>query len=381
MVEQLQSQAEVKITTSADGFHTIHLTGTWEVGQTPPSAEDTIAQIDSIAPPTGVTFETSQLTGWDSTLLTYLTAVINHCAQQGISVDKKGLPEGVNRLLSLAAAVPERKGARREAIRQPVLSRIGERTIGLSRSAADLLGFVGEVFIAFVKLLQGRASFRRSDLWLTLQECGVHALPIVTLISMLVGLILAFVGAVQLRVFGAQLFVASLVGIAMVRVMGAVMTGVIMAGRTGARFAAEIGTMQVNEEIDALVTLGISPVEFLVLPRVLALTIMMPLLCLYADLMGILGGFLVGVGMLDLNVMEYYYQTEATVTLNNLWIGLFHSFVFGILIALAGCLRGMQCGRSADAVGSSTTSAVVSAIVAIVVATAIITIILDILGL
>lgn len=379
MVERLPFSAEVRISTSADGIFTIHLTGDWRVGQPPPSAEDTNAQIDTIAART-VAFDTSQLTGWDSTLLTYLTAVINHCSRRSISVDRRGLPEGVNRLLSLAAAVPERKGARRESIRQPVLFRIGERAVGLFRSAADLLGFVGEVSVALIRCLQGKASFRRSDLWVTIQECGAQALPIVTLISMLVGLILAFVGAVQLRVFGAEIFVASLVGIAMVRVMGAVMTGVIMAGRTGARFAAEIGTMQVNEEIDALVTLGVSPVEFLVLPRVLALTIMMPLLCLYADVMGILGGFVVGVWMLDLNVMEYYYQTEATVGLNNVWIGLFHSFVFGILISLAGCLRGMQCGRSADAVGSSTTSAVVSAIVAIVVATAIITVILDILG-
>ncbi|MBF0232207.1 MAG: ABC transporter permease [Desulfamplus sp.] len=213
-----------------------------------------------------------------------------------------------------------------------------------------------------------------------IRECSIDALPIVSLISCLVGLILAFVGAVQLVMFGAQIYVASLVGIAMIRVMGAVMAGVIMAGRTGAAFAAQLGTMEVNEEIDALKTLGISPVEFLVMPRVLALSIMMPLLCLYADLMGILGGLIVGVFMLDLNVIEYYNMTRDSVSLNSFWIGIFQSFVFGILVALSGCLRGMQCKRSASAVGEAATSAVVTGIVSIVIATAVITVLCNVIG-
>jgi len=140
----------------------------------------------------------------------------------------------------------------------------------------EMLGFIGEATVAFMRLLKGKARFRRSDFTLTIQQCGVQAVPIVSLISLLIGLILAFVGAVQLMMFGAQIYVASLVGISMVRVMGAIMTGIIMAGRTGAAFAAQLGTMQVNEEIDALKTLGISPMEFLVLPRMLALVLMMP---------------------------------------------------------------------------------------------------------
>jgi phospholipid/cholesterol/gamma-HCH transport system permease protein len=162
--------------------------------------------------------------------------------------------------------------------------------------------------------------------------------------------------------------------------MGAVMTGIIMAGRTGAAFAAQIGTMEVNEEIDALKTLGISPMEYLVLPRMLALVLMMPLLCLYADLMGILGGSIVAGGMLNINMFQYYIQTKSAVSLNDLWIGLFHSVVFGVLVALAGCLRGMQCGRSASDVGDATTSAVVTSIVSIIVATAIITIMCNVIG-
>jgi phospholipid/cholesterol/gamma-HCH transport system permease protein len=166
----------------------------------------------------------------------------------------------------------------------------------------------------------------------------------------------------------------------MVREMGAIMTGIIMAGRTGAAFAAQLGTMQVNEEIDALKTLGIPPMEFLVLPRMLALTLMMPLLCLYANLMGILGGVAVAVGLYGANPMLYFNRTKEAVGLNDLGIGLFMSIVFGVLVALAGCLRGMQCGRSASAVGDAATSAVVTGIVAIIVATAIITVLCDVIG-
>jgi phospholipid/cholesterol/gamma-HCH transport system permease protein len=242
------------------------------------------------------------------------------------------------------------------------------------------MSFIGEAFIAFTKLLRGKARFRRSDFTLLLQECGAQALLIVSLISVLIGLILAFVGAVQLRMFGAQIYVADLVGIAMVREMGAMMAAIIMAGRTGAAFAAQLGTMQVNEEIDALTTMGISPMEFLVLPRMLALILMMPLLCLYADLMGILGGAIVGIGMLDLSLSQYFHQTQAALDLTNVAIGLFKSVVYGILIAVSGCLRGMQCGRSASAVGAAATSAVVTAIVLIIVSDGLFAVICNALG-
>jgi phospholipid/cholesterol/gamma-HCH transport system permease protein len=358
----------------------IRLADSWKLGTEVPPADEVVKHLQTFPQIKQLTFDTHDLTGWDSTLLIFLAKVIATCAQKNIDVNKTGLPEGVRRLLDLAAAVPERKGARREEVREPFLSRVGGDAMNFGTSSVELLSFVGEASLAFGRFVRGKATFSRADLLALLQDCGIQALPIVTLISVLVGLIFGFVGAVQLQAFGAEIYVASLVGIAMVRVMGAIMTGIIMAGRTGARFAAEIGTMQVNEEIDALQTLGISPMEYLVLPRMLALTLMMPLLCLYADLMGILGGFIVGVGMLDLNILEYYHQTKISVQINNLWIGLLHSFVFGILVALAGCLRGLQCGRSATAVGSATTSAVVTGIVAIIVATAIITVICNVLG-
>jgi phospholipid/cholesterol/gamma-HCH transport system permease protein len=327
-----------------------------------------------------VSFDASGLTGWDSNLLIFMLKVKQWCAETKIECRAEGLPEGAQRLLKLATAVPERQGARKESRREPFFSSVGQKAVQSMGSAGEMLAFIGGACIAFARLLTGRASFRRSDLILFLQESGVQALGIVSLISLLVGLILAFVGAIQLQAFGAQIYVADLVGIAMVRVMGAIMTGIIMAGRTGASYAAQLGTMQVNEEIDALQTLGVSPMEFLVLPRMLALILMMPLLCVYADLMGILGGLIVGVTMLDLNPIVYLNETRASLHLINVWIGLFYSAVFGVIIALSGCLRGIQCGRSASAVGDATTSAVVTGIVSIILATALITVICSVLG-
>ena len=359
----------------------IRLTGDWRTGHDLPSADGVRKELESGSGLRTVSFDASGLSGWDSNLLTFMLKVKQWCQEKKIECRSEGLPEGAQRLLKLAAAVPERQGAKKASLREPFFSRVGQQTLQFVAAANEILAFLGGACIAFARLLTGRASFRRSDLMLFFQESGVQALGIVSLICLLVGLIFAFVGAIQLKAFGAQIYVADLVGIAMVRVMGAVMAGIIMAGRTGASYAAQLGTMQVNEEIDALQTLGISPMEFLVLPRMLALIVMMPLLCVYADIMGILGGLIVGVTMLDLSPTTYLNETRATFQLTNLWIGLFYSAVFGVIIALAGCLRGIQCGRSASAVGEATTSAVVTSIVTIVVATAIITVIFSVIGL
>jgi phospholipid/cholesterol/gamma-HCH transport system permease protein len=358
----------------------VKITGQWKLGTELPSATQVQNKVESMGTIRRIGFYTENLADWDSSLLTFLIKISDYCSKNNLGFEKDGLPEGVQRLLDLATAVPERKGARKAPGRERFFSRVGESSLGLWRSTIELLSFIGEAFIAFFSFLVGKASFRRSDLVLFIQQCGANALPIVSLISFLVGLILAFVGAVQLSMFGAQIYVANLVGIAMLRVMGAVMAGIVLAGRTGAAFAAQLGTMQVNEEIDALKTMGVSPMEFLVLPRMLALVIMMPLLCIYADLMGILGGLVVGVGMLDISLTQYLVQTKGALNLNHFFIGLFQAGVFGVLIALAGCLRGIQCGRSASAVGDATTSAVVTSIVAITVATAIVTVACNVLG-
>jgi phospholipid/cholesterol/gamma-HCH transport system permease protein len=376
----LSSLANLSFSLSPGGELLIHVSGDWRMGQQVPSVEAVEGQLTSGSKVLRVLFDTKELKNWDSGLLTFVIKIRDLCAEKKIQLNSDGLPEGARRLLRLASAVPERKGARKESKREFFLSLLGGKAIDFYRSSSEMITFIGEATIALSKFLGGKATFQRSNLFLLLQECGAQALPIVSLISILVGLILGFVGAIQLKMFGAQIFVADVVAIGMVRVMGAIMTGIIIAGRTGAAFAAQLGTMEVNEEIDALKTLGISPMEFLVLPRMVALIVMMPLLCIYADLLGILGGLIVGVGMLDLGLMQYLNETRSAITLTNLWIGLFHSAVFGLLIALSGCLRGMQCGRSAEAVGYATTSAVVTSIISIIVATAIITFGCQVLG-
>ncbi len=374
---------------SEPGFHLarngagtllVRLAGSWTIAEGIPSTAEIAREIESDPRIRRVIFDTENLQSWDSSLLTFLVKLLELCRGADVEAVRDGLPAGARRLITLATAVPEEKGARRAAGTETFLSRIGAGTIGILSGATETLSFIGETFLAFLRLLRGKARFRRCDLTLLIQDCGAQALPIVSLISVLVGLILAFVGAIQLRLFGAQIYVADLVGIGMAREMGAMMTAIIMAGRTGAAFAAQLGTMQVNEEIDALRTLGISPIDFLVLPRMIALVLMLPLLCLYANLMGILGGAMVGVGMLDLSVVQYFNETRDAIRLTDFMAGLFKSGVFGILIALSGCLRGMQCGRSSSAVGLAATSAVVTGIVAIVVADAVLTVIYDLLG-
>jgi len=370
---------EMNMTRPTNDTLSLRLAGNWRIGQPIPSSEEMAKQLKSDPQVQKITFDTSEIVDWDSSLLTFLMDIHDYCSANNIVLDTDGLPQGVDKLIALATAVPEREGARKKFVHTPILDSIGSSALMLWQAASELLVFIGEAVVAFLKFLVGKASFRRRDLTLLLQECGVDALPIVILISFLVGLILAFVGAVQLEMFGAQIFVANLVGIAMVRVLGAVMAGIVMAGRTGAAFAAQLGTMQVNEEIDALKTMGVSPMEFLVLPRMLALVLMMPLLCVFADLMGILGGLVVGVGLLDIGLLQYLNQTKAALNLNHFFIGIFQASVFGVLVALAGCLKGMECGRSASAVGDATTSAVVTSIVAITVATAIITLVCNVL--
>lgn len=317
---------------------------------------------------------------WDSVLMIFLITVIDRCREGKLEVDTGELPEGVRALLNLAYAVPERAGARRGKVRSPWLADIGNSALRLWDDGKAFTQFLGEVALSFAASASGRARFRRIDLWLNIQECGPSAVPIVTLISLLVGLILAFVGAVQLALFGAQIYIADLVALGMAREMGALMTAIIMAGRTGAAFAAQIGTMNVNQEISALRVMGFAPLEFLVLPRMLALILVMPVLCLYADLLGMVGGGLVTISFFDVSLTQYVHRTQEAVHLADLFVGLTKCTVFGVLIAIAGCMRGMQCGRSASAVGDAATSAVVTSIVFIVVSDSIITLICDRLG-
>ncbi|MGH7539424.1 MAG: ABC transporter permease, partial [Gemmatimonadota bacterium] len=339
------------------------------VGRPPSDALDgALRDVADGGPPRRVSFDTDALAGWDSTLLAFLRDVLERCDEHGVEVDRSGLPGGVRRLLDLAEAVPEREDAGRERPSPPIVDRIGRITIETGRSAAEGVEFIGATTVGLGRLLRGRARFRGVDLAILVQQAGAEALPIVTLVSFLLGLILAFVAAVQLEQFGATIYVANLVGIAMLRDVGALITGIVMAGRSGAAYAAQLASMKVTQEIDALATMGISPVEYLVLPRILALCAMMPLLALYSDLLGIIGGLAIGTGMLDLSFHSYVQQTIDAVDIGDLAGGVFKAAVYGVLIAVAGCLRGMQADRSSAGVGDATTSAVVTGIVAIIAA-------------
>ncbi|RDX35197.1 ABC transporter permease [Kangiella sp. HD9-110m-PIT-SAG06] len=322
----------------------------------------------------------SAIDDWDSSLISLLLRLDQAAKQQQVTLQFQSFPSGAIELLELANKVPERQGAGKEKTQPTILAHIGDKVLTDYREALGFFFFLGESVKSFYRLLRGRARFRGRDLQEILSDTGPEALPIVTLISVLIGIILAFVGAVQLRQFGAEVYVADLVGIAMVREMGCMMTGIIMAGRTGAAFAARIGTMQVNEEIDAYKTLGISPMDFIVLPRILALVIMMPLLCLYANVLGILGGAMISIGAMGLSFAEYWNQTLNAIDMTDISLGLIKAFIFGIVIAITGCMNGMLSGRSASAVGDAATSAVVAGVVFIIVIDGLFAIVTSLLG-
>jgi phospholipid/cholesterol/gamma-HCH transport system permease protein len=357
---------------------TLTVGGDWSIRQGLPSLKK-LQQSLLQSPVRQMRLDAGDLRKWDSSLPSFVLAVSALCRERNITLDGTALPAGVRRLIELATATPPRTIERKKTL--PFVARIGTSTIAEARALLTAVAFLGESLIALTRLLRGRARYRPADLLLTMQECGAQALPIVSVISLLVGMIFAFVGAIQLRQFGADIYDANLVAVAMAREMAAVMTAIVLAGRTGAAFAAQIGAMQGNEEIDALSTFGISPVEFLVLPRMLALILMTPLLCIYANVMGIFGGFIVGINTLNVTPTAYLLQTQSAVTLSDFTIGVVKGSIFGALIAVTGCLRGIEAGRSAAAVGAAATSAVVSGILAIIVTDAICAVLLNILGL
>jgi phospholipid/cholesterol/gamma-HCH transport system permease protein len=351
-----------------DDVLVLELEGDWLIATPASDSARIVAELQTLHA-SRIGFDCTRLGAWDSMLVILLIRCRELCLERDMAFVDAGIPEGARRLMALALEVPAHQ--RPPAPRAPLLHYLlgGQWLRSAWLNIAGFLAFIGEVLIALVRLASGRASTRMVDFLWFVQQAGPAAIGIITLISVLVGMILAYLGSVQLQQFGAQIYVADLVGIGMVREMGALMTGVIMAGRTGAAYAAQLGTMQTREEIDAISTLGISPIEFLVVPRMLALVLVMPLLCIYSDVLGMLGGALVALGM-DVSWSMYVNETREAVTLTHIATGVVKSVVFGMLIAVAGCRAGIQCGRSSAAVGQATTDAVVTAIVYLVVADA-----------
>lgn len=373
------SAAHLDVRSEADAL-VVSLSGSLTLAAGLPSLEPLERALEAAPPGTRVAFEVSGLEAWDSALVSLAFAAASAAAARGIPLDAGGLPEAARRLLELALAVPARVLPQPETD-DALTARVGTVALRAWRTASDALEFLGETVRAAGALARGRARFRRVDLGAALESAGIGALGIVALINFLIGAVLAFVGAVQLQQFGASIYVANLVAIGITRELGALLTGIVMAGRTGASFAAVLGTMTVNEEVDALRTMGLKPVEFLVLPRVLATSLMLPALVAYADLVGILGGTFVGVVMLDLGAVEYLRATQSSLALRHVLIGLAKSVAFGAVVALTGCYYGVRCGRSAAAVGEAATRAVVMGIVLVVVVDAVCTVLLHVLHL
>lgn len=353
----------------------VSLSGDWHIG----GAHTLFGDIEKSLPETfaKMSFEYSALGQYDSSLISLILKLAITARSIGARVDFQTLPDGIRAMLELATAVPS-ANTQKTPSSSNFINRVGHGTINAVEYVLDTVSFVGDITIAFCKMLAGCARFRRIDLLSIVQKAGPEALPIVALISFLVGLILAFVGAIQLAKYGSEIFVADLVGIAMVREMGAMMVGIVMSGRTGAAFAAELGSMKVNEEISALRTFGISPIEFLVLPRIVALVCMFPLLTVFADVIGMFGGLVIGVGMFDISYEQYMNRTALALNIVQLCTGVGKSVVYGIIVACVGCRMGMACENSSSGVGRATTSSVVQSITWIIVADAVFAVIFTI---
>jgi phospholipid/cholesterol/gamma-HCH transport system permease protein len=376
------SAAPSKVTLGRSGRNLVlRLEGNWNIRDIRHGEIDTLfSELDREGAAEEFQVDMSGVGSWDTSLLIVVARAEEWCRQHKVKFARESLAVGVASLLAISEEVPERKTGRETQKSSSFFAILGNMTISVFQGIGTALEFTGETVLSFERILRGRAAFDWRTFWLTMEECSVQALPIVGMISFLTGLIFAFVGAVQLRQMGAGIYVANLVAVAMAREMGAIMTGIIMAGRTGAAFAAQIGSMQGSEEIDALRTLAISPMDFLVSPRLLALFLMMPLLVLYADLVGILGGSFVGLTFLGISWVQYWNQTTGSMGLNDIATGLVKGAIFGVIVAMAGCERGMKCGNNAASVGNAATSAVVLGITWIVASDALIDVIQEILN-
>lgn len=320
-----------------------------------------------------------ELGAWDSSLPLLLRAARRGAEAVGARFELAGLPPAaveLERLLAEGAS----PGEAPPVARGDVFTLVGNLTHGLAAEFRGFAHLVGECVYSAGRFLRGRAQFRWRDCLLEMQLCGGQALPIVGVIAVLTGVILAYQAAAQLRQFGADIFVADMVGIAMVREMGPLMTAVVLAGRTGAAFAATLGSMKANEEVDALRTLGVSPIDFLVMPRLVALCTMLPLLVLFANALGILGGLIIALATLDIPANLFWTETKSFVDLSDLFTGLIKAATYGTLIGVAGCLRGLAAERSAGGVGAAATSAVVTSIFLIIVANAFYAVAFNLLG-
>ncbi len=302
-------------------------------------------------------------------LMEKIKAQGGHCSLANVPPKVQGILDLIDiKALTQPAPVKEKKAG--------FISLVGEEFLFFVQDMNKVITFLGEVIIDLAATCCNPRLVRWSDVILYMRRVGVEGLPIISLIALLLGLIIAFMSSLQLKQFGANIYVASLLAIAMVRELGPIMTAILVAGRSGSAFAAEIGTMKVNEEVDALIVMGLDPMQFLTLPKVIAALVVVPLLTIYADLLGIVGGLTVGVTLLDLTVFSYIQETKRILTVFDFTSSFVKSLFFAFLIAAIGCQRGFQVRGGAAAVGTATTSAVVASIFLIIVVDSVFAIVL-----
>lgn len=375
MSEPISPLPETRVQLRTEGeWLLVELQGAWRIIETRPSWLALLAGRE----PAKVKLVWGQLEDWDSALLLFVFEVRQWCQTKNAACDLAALPEALQKLLRQLVVVNETAMPIDRS--RDFLTVVGLAAQDVWAKTKEIATFVGECVISAINLSKTLHKFRWRDCLDEMQQCGAMALPIVSLISLLIGIIMAYQSAVLMRQFGADIYVADAVGLVMVREMGAMMTAIILAGRTGAAFAATLGNMKAGEEIDALQTLGIRPVDFLVMPRLVALGLMMPLLALYANGLGIFGGMMVALGVLDIPPAAYWVETLTAVDLSDISTGLIKASAFGVLVGLAGCHCGLRAERSAAGVGRATTSAVVMGLLLIIVADAIFAVMFNILG-
>lgn len=329
---------------------------------------DRMSKSVAAADPSSVRIDLQGISQMDSAGVLSLLRLEDAVRRRDIPCNLLHLPEETERFMGLIdREALTRPPLRDEEAPEGLLERLGSASLKLLNDFTSAMSFLGDLVAALLRLFRHPGEVRWDDVLFYVRRVGAEGLPIVGLISVLIGLIIAFMSSLQLRQFGADVYVASLVAVAIVRELGPIMTAILVAGRSASAFAAEIGTMRVNDEVDALVTMGFDPVRFLVLPKLIATVAVLPLLTLYADLFGIVGGMIVGVGGLDLTAYTYLRESQRSVTVFYLSASLVKAAVFAFIIAWIGCQRGFQVRGGVKEVGAATTSAVVTAILLIVV--------------
>jgi len=373
-MNETPSHARVQASVEGDAL-VVRLGGEWRITGKRPAWSAQVKEQN----PGRLRLVADDMGAWDSSLALFLREAGVWAEARGVPVESVGFPAGAIKLTALLAQKPAKPTEPKSTL-PDIFTAVGQATFSLSDEIKNLAGLVGECAYSVGRFFRGQAQFRWRDCLQEMQQCGAMSLPIVGLISYLVGVTLAYTCSIVVRQFGGDIWVADMVGLAVTREMGPMMAAIVLAGRTGAAFAATLGNMKANEEIDALSTLAVSPIDFLVMPRIVALFCMMPLLALYSDCLGLLGGMsIAALPPLNIPANLYWAETQTILAQTDINTGLLKAAAYGLIIGLAGCWRGLQADRSAVGVGVAATRAVVTAILLIIVSDAIFAVVFNIL--